>query len=257
MGNLRGEQRLVTLAEAVNGHFDGAFGEAQAGSHFAIGGAAGTGRQKPFQFLEDGRAGGGGGLFPVQAREYLVEQGKCPTTIKKFVRAEAVRRFIGVPFLGGEGIQGDDGEGAAAFGGLGFIVFIGQEAFEGQQQEGAEAAFGAVGRRQIIFFQADGEKPLDQIFGVMGASAGAAGEGIERIPVALAKPFQRFPAPGGIGPTGGQHDAPMGGGKPLGGAGFGRVRFVLHMITGNGLIYLTVKLPDNRRREKQNRGVGN
>jgi len=112
---------------------------------------------------------------------------------------------------------------ATAFLGGGVAPFLVHEVFEGDDEEGAEAAFAGVGGVEPVMFEEAGEEFLGEVLGVVGGTAAAAGVGVEGVPVAAADGLEGGGGAGGLALGGGEDHRPAGGWKQPGG------------ITGGGL----------------------
>ena len=120
-------------------------------------------------------------------------------------------------WLGGEAgfglvlVNGHDGREAAALLRVLPVPFVGQKAFQGDQQEGAEFALLARGGLQVILLQQPRKKALSEFLGVGRAAAGAAGVGVEGIPIGAAERFEGLGRFRGAFGLRGKHHGPMGG----------------------------------------------
>ena len=144
-----------------------------------------------------------------------------------------IGRFEAVAPLGILRIDGHRRDPAAALLGAGAIALVGQVVLERGEEEGPEAALGGIDAVEKVALQELEEEPLGQVLGVGGSMAAAAHEGVERRPVGAAEFFQRRAGAGGAVPAGGQHEAPVRGGKRFAGARSGAVRTGFRSLTGS------------------------
>ena len=96
------------------------------------------------------------------------------------------------------------------------VLLVGQEVTQAGQQERTEPALLAIHLGEIIFLKQAGEKALRQIFGICDVITQAPNISIQRMPISAAEPFHsRFSVrPEAL--AGGQHLAPVSGGKHFG-----------------------------------------
>jgi len=80
---------------------------------------------------------------------------------------------------------------AAALLSLRFVPFIREKVFQRGEQKGAEFAFFAIERREIILRQEPREKSLGQVLGILAGMAATPDIGVKRKPIRLAQLLQR------------------------------------------------------------------
>src|SRR5262249_5915103 len=104
-----------------------------------------------------------------------------------------MRGLMLIAGFAGVEVEREEPSPAAALLGHGFLLLFGHEAGHRGEQERSKAAPLGISIGQVDLFQERGEEVLCQIAGVLGRAAAAAYECINRIPIRLAKLFQRRP----------------------------------------------------------------
>src|ERR1019366_3245230 len=136
-----------------------------------------------------------------------------PGPVIEFVGTKIVGGIDLITRLGVLPVEGERQRAAAAFLAIGAIPFVGEEAFQGDEQECAELAFVAADAFQIIFFEQAGKESLREIFGILARMALPSDIRIKRIPVGAAQFFQGNIRLLRIAASGGKHGRPMRRGK--------------------------------------------
>ena len=90
------------------------------------------------------------------------------------------------------------------------MPLVGEEVFQGGEEEGAEAAAGAVGVADVVLFEELAEEGLGEVLGVVVVVALAAGEGVEGKPVGLAEVGEGGVGSGADEIAGGEDEGPLG-----------------------------------------------
>jgi hypothetical protein len=102
-----------------------------------------------------------------------------------------VGRLAAVAALRVKPVDGHDRPPPAAPGGAVVVAAVGQIVGARGPQEGAEPAPRLIEPCQVAAPQQVGEEALDQVLGLVGRVAAAAGKGVEGEPVVAAEPLQR------------------------------------------------------------------
>lgn len=134
------EEFGISLAEAMDGDFEGGLGHIDFGGGFGIRGSGGTGGEVGFEGVEeDGFTVGF--VFVVEFLEDLVEEGERPLSFVDFVGGKIVAGFGELEAgFGVVVVEGENGFIAAALEAVGFFPFVRHEVFDGSEEESAEFA---------------------------------------------------------------------------------------------------------------------
>src|SRR3954469_18045784 len=122
------------------------------------------------QLLKDSAASGCR-LFLPQPLQHPLQKSESPAPFEQLVGTQVVGGFESISFFGAQRVQRHQGAGPAAFLSAHLVPLVRKKPLEGQKQKGTKAAFGLVGRGEIILFDHTGEERLDQIFSVLGSSS--------------------------------------------------------------------------------------
>src|SRR6185369_12459193 len=124
----------ITLTQAVDGGFEGAFGQAELSGQKSIRLGVMFADQAGFEgFEEIGLAFGA--AFGGEPLEHGFQQREGPAALKDLIGRGGVGRFLPVARLGGVELQGHEPGGPAALLGMGSIPLVGEEIPEGSEQK--------------------------------------------------------------------------------------------------------------------------
>jgi hypothetical protein len=147
------------------------------------------------------------GILPLELNQSLVHQCTGPLTgeIQEGVRSDSVL----VSWLTFLGVQRNElPRSSSPFTRPLFLAFAVEEIAEGAKEEATEPAVLSIDSVQPWSFKQVLEERLGEIFGLMVIEALPAHEGVERMPVNLAKPGQGCLVTGRVQVSGGQDKSP-------------------------------------------------
>ncbi len=210
VGNFLAQNFAVTLAQTVNGDFDGHDGHVQFGGDARVGQSVGVIQQAGAEAVEQF------GLaaqfeFLAQPPPGAVEQGQGETAVELAVGGAFVRRFECQSRLGVLGVERNQFHRATALERGGIAVRVMKMMIERGEQKCAKAAAAGIGVLEQAAFEQVREETLGQIARGFGGVTPAADMRVERKPVGLAKGGQSLAGAGRGGMARSQHEAPAGG----------------------------------------------
>ena len=194
LGDLGAEEFAEAFAEAVDGDFEGAFGDAEAAGAFSLGGGrviAGEPGFKGFEVV--GFVFGFEFLF--EREQGAAHDFKGPFAIEVAVGRDGVgvgdlERFSFGGVVAGL-VQGFGGDATAAFLALGALAMFGEEMFERAEKIGAEAAAGFFRAGESATGENAGEEILGEFAGFVVIAPFFAEEGKDSVVVSFAEIGER------------------------------------------------------------------
>ena len=125
-----------------------------------------------------------------QASQDVFEQDHRPAPFKETFGRQIVGRFVDVTSFGVLQVDRDRSSAASSLESAVMIASVGQEVATGGSEKRAEPATSRVGFGQVATLDQIGEKPLNEVAGLVSIEPLTTGKGIERIPVIAAQSLQ-------------------------------------------------------------------
>lgn len=194
LGDLGAEEFAEAFAEAVDGDFEGAFGDAEAAGGFSLGGGRVIAGEPGFEGFEVvGFVFGFEFLF--EREEGAAHDFKGPFAIEVAVGRDSggvgdLERFSFGGVVAGL-VEGFGGDATTAFLALGTLAVFGEEMFECAEEVGAEAAAGFFRAGESATGENAGEEILREFTGFVFAAAFFAEESEDGVVISAAEFAER------------------------------------------------------------------
>src|SRR5271157_174441 len=116
----------------------------------------------------------------------MSEQDHRPAPLKEAFGRQIVGRFVDVTSFGVLQVDRDRSTASSSLHSTVMIASVGQEVATGGSEKRAEPATSGVGFRQVATLNQVGQKPLNEVAGLLSIKPLTTGEGIEGIPIIAA-----------------------------------------------------------------------